>query len=88
MKMDDSENGGFGCARSVVLIDFGRSIDLQSGHSDCNTPLDSAAYLQHSRNGDAAAVTAAFNSNCCINKVRSRFSDLLLIPKDELNPHK
>ncbi len=71
MEMDDSENGGFGCARSVVLIDFGRSIDLRSSRPDCNMPLDSVVYLQQSRNDDAAA---AFNSHCCVNKVRSSFS--------------
>ncbi len=62
LKMDNSENGGFGRARSVVLIDFGRSIDLRSRRPDCNIPLDSVAYLQQPRNGDAN------NLHYCVNK--------------------
>ncbi len=63
LKMDNSENGGFGRARSVVLIDFGRSIDLRSRRPDCNIPLDSVTFLQQPRNGDAN------NLHCCVNKV-------------------
>ncbi len=66
LEMDDSEDDSFGCARSVVLIDFGRSIDLRSSITECSASLDSVAYLQQSQNDDNDAPA---NSYCCVNKV-------------------